>query len=57
MTDESEEENKKVDQKKQNKDEEEQDKPVIPPNSRGLEFIINLLKQYEDPEIEENQIL
>ena len=38
-------------------EEEELGKPIIPPDSRSLEFIINLLKLYEDPEVDENQIL
>ncbi|MEC7182580.1 MAG: hypothetical protein VXW15_07700, partial [Bdellovibrionota bacterium] len=42
--------------KNKDKDEDE-DKPVIPANSRGFEYIINLLKLYEDPEVDEDQIL
>ena len=52
-----EEEEREKDPEKKKKDQEELDKPVIPANSRGLEFIIRLLKLYEDPEIEENQVL
>jgi hypothetical protein len=52
-----EEEEKEKDPEKKKKEQEELDKPVIPANSRGLEFIIPLLKLYEDPEVEEKQIL
>ena len=52
-----EEDSDEEDQKENKKEDEDSDKPVIPPDSRGLEYIINLLKLYEDPEVDEEQIL
>ena len=42
----------KKDKKKNKEEDEEIDKPVIPPDSKGLEYLITLLKLYEDPEVE-----
>ena len=52
-----EEDSNREDKKNKKEEDEDSDKPVIPPDSKGLEYIINLLKLYEDPEVNEEQIL